>query len=108
MLNHVAPAVATMSLGVPVGQWSRALDSAVSSLINQAKAGAPRLVPALVLLYAHHPASQPPALQAGAARVQLWKQQLALLFTIWILAGVKAQERGVLMCRVCDARRSQW
>ena len=40
MLNHVAPAVATMSLGVPVGQWSRALDSAVASLIYQAKAGA--------------------------------------------------------------------
>ncbi|CAK0785055.1 hypothetical protein CVIRNUC_008260 [Coccomyxa viridis] len=37
MLNHVAPAVATMSLGVPVGQWSRALDSAVTSLIDQAK-----------------------------------------------------------------------
>lgn len=38
MLNHLPPAVATMSLGVPVGQWSRSLDSAVTSLINQAQA----------------------------------------------------------------------
>ena len=36
-MNHLPPAVATMSLTVPVGLWSRVLDTAVSNLIEQAK-----------------------------------------------------------------------
>ena len=32
--NHVKPAVVTLSLGMPEGHWSAALDAAVQSLIS--------------------------------------------------------------------------
>lgn len=37
LMNHLRPAVATMSLTVPVGLWSRVLDTAVTNLIEQAQ-----------------------------------------------------------------------
>ena len=37
LMNHLPPAVATMSLTVPVGLWSQVLDTAVTKLIEQAK-----------------------------------------------------------------------
>ena len=37
LMNHQPPAVATMSLTVPVGLWSKVLDTAVINPIEQAK-----------------------------------------------------------------------
>ena len=96
MLNHVAPAVATMSLGVPVGQWSRALDSAVTSLIDQAKAGAPR--PGISSQIAACMTSCSSAFYYAAGVQPACKGRSSSwppLFTIWIVAAMKAQEKGL-------------
>ena len=93
MLNHVAPAVATMSLGVPVGQWSRALDSAVTSLIDQAKAGAPR--PGASSRLAACMTSKSAASQYAAGVLPVCNCRSSswpLLFTTWALAALGALE----------------